>query len=296
MFKNITLYKIGELADLQTIESALTSAPYTPCAPTQERSCGWIAPRGQLHDTLVESIGGQWLMRWLCETRQVPASALQAKVDEMAEKILQECGLIPGKRELRDLKDKARLEMLPHAFSRTTGVWVWIDPKAGRLIIDSINASDTDSIVTSLVEMIEGFVPRLVQTRQSPAAAMATWLHDHVAPANFCLGSECELKALDETRASVRYARHTLETAEIIQHIASGKRPTRVELAHKSGLSFVLTDKLHLRKVSTDVELIHQKNASVEERKDALDTDFTIKSAAICETVADLLAELGEEE
>ena len=58
MFTNLTLYRVGALfdADLPAIEQALAKTPFAECGATQERSAGWVPPRGEDHGALVESV------------------------------------------------------------------------------------------------------------------------------------------------------------------------------------------------------------------------------------------------
>lgn len=41
---------------------------FVECGLTQEKSVGWIEPRGVAHSPLVESVGGQWMLK-LCGLR-----------------------------------------------------------------------------------------------------------------------------------------------------------------------------------------------------------------------------------
>jgi recombination associated protein RdgC len=78
----------------------------------------------------------------------------------------------------------------------------------------------------ALVAVLDGFAVTLLNTQQSPATTMAKWLTTQEPPPGFSIDRECELKAADESRAVVRYARHALDTDEVRQHVATGKLPT----------------------------------------------------------------------
>lgn len=53
----------------------------------------------------------QWAMRFMTETKVLPASVLNRKVNEKANRRK------PGKKELRDLKDEPKLNLLPMVFA-----------------------------------------------------------------------------------------------------------------------------------------------------------------------------------
>ncbi len=62
-------------------------------------------------------------MRFKTETKVLPASVLNRKVNEKAEHI-EKRRPQPGKKERRELKDEAKLDLLPMAFTRQDGMWV----------------------------------------------------------------------------------------------------------------------------------------------------------------------------
>ncbi|MBP6717741.1 MAG: recombination-associated protein RdgC [Rhodoferax sp.] len=59
MFKNLILYRITALtAAAIVIEESLVANSFTPCGPSQEKSTGWVPPRGEDHGAMLESVGG----------------------------------------------------------------------------------------------------------------------------------------------------------------------------------------------------------------------------------------------
>ena len=107
VFKNMIVYRIAPQwqVELTQVEEALAKAPFQECGATQEKSLGWVPPRGELHGPLVESVGGQWILRFMVETKVLPGSVLARKVKEKAERIEKETGRKPGKKESKELKD-----------------------------------------------------------------------------------------------------------------------------------------------------------------------------------------------
>ena len=90
MFKNMIVYRIAEQwqGTLEQLEEALARTPFTECGATQERSAGWVAPRGEAEGVLAESIAGQWILRFMSESKMLPASVLNRKLgDKLATKL-----------------------------------------------------------------------------------------------------------------------------------------------------------------------------------------------------------------
>ncbi|XXQ53875.1 recombination-associated protein RdgC [Xenophilus aerolatus] len=251
-FKNAINFRIEPtwLADHGRALEGLAPAAFVPCGPSQESSAGWVPPRGQEHGSLLESVGGQWLLVYMVESKALPASVIRRKVGERAAQIESTTGRAPGKKEKKQLKENITHELLPLAFTRQARTAVWIDPDQRRLTLDTSNMATADSVVTALVQAIPGFAVGAVNTQVEPASAMAGWLATQEPPAGFTIDRECELKATDDSKAVVRYGKHPLDIEEVRQHIASGKRPTRLAMTWEDRVSFELTEGGQLRKLA----------------------------------------------
>lgn len=295
MFKNMIIYRIAEAwqPDWETLEAALAKQVFEECGATQEQSAGWVPPRGEAHGAMVEVVSGQWMMRFMTESKMLPASVLARKLKEKVDHIEKAEGRKPGKKEAQDLKDEIKLDLLPMAFTKQGGMWVWIDPQARLLVLDTGSQSRADEVVTALVEASPGFAVALLDTQTSPQAAMAHWLHSQEAPAGFSIDRECELKSADEAKAVVRYARHPLDIDEIRAHIDAGKMPTKLAITWDDRVSLVLTEGLQLKKVALLDVVLEGQSASGDDA--GFDADVAIATAEFSRLIPDLLEALGGE-
>lgn len=292
MFKNIIPYRITALAiDALGANEALESAQFVPCGASQEKSIGWVPPRGDAHGPLLESVDGQWIMRLMIETRAVPGAAIAKKAAEWAVHIESTTGRKPGKKETREIKDDIKLELMPLAFSKESSVWVWIDPAASLLVIDARSQGRADEVVTMLVKCTPDLALRLIDTKVSPTAAMSDWLITQEPPSGFAVDRECELKAADESKAVVRYTRNNLETDDVKAHVEGGKLPTKLALTWDSRVSFVLTEGLQVKKLAfLDVVFDGHKDQDT-----GFDADVLIATSELSKMIPSLLAALGGE-
>jgi recombination associated protein RdgC len=298
VFKNLMIYRMtaGWPEVVATLEDALEDARFTECGASQEKSVGWVEPRGHEHGALVEVVGGQWLMKLMIEVKVIPASVVKRKVQDQLDHIEATTGRKPGKKERRDISEDARLALLPVAFTKQGSVQVWVDPTAGILVTDAGSQGKADEVMTWLIKAVNGLVVQLINTQTSPSAAMALWLSTKEGPPDFTVDRECELKAADESRAVVRYTRHALDTDEVSQHIAMGKVPTRLALTWSDRVSFVLTDTLQLKKVSF-LETVFEGAAAApgDTQDDNFDADVAIATGELRKLIPDLLEALGGE-
>ena len=293
MFKNMIVYRISEAwqADWAQLDEALAKQPFEECGATQEKSVGWVPPRGEDNGAMVESVGGQWILRLMSESKMLPASVLNRKLGDKLAQIEAKEGRKPGKKEKQELKDECKLDLLPMAFTKQGGLWVWIDPQARLLVLDTGSQGRADEVVTMLVEASPGFAVALIDTQTSPQAAMAGWLHSHEAPAGFSIDRECELKSADESKAVVRYARHPLDIEEVQAHIDAGKLPTKLALTWDDRVSFMLTEGLQIKKVSFLDTVFEGTKAD----DGGFDTDVAIATGELVKLIPDLIEALGGE-
>ena len=294
MFKNVIMYRIGPdwSASVAQMEESLDTARFVECGASQEKSIGWIEPRGEANGPLVESVGGQLILKLMIETKALPGSVITKKAKERVAHIETTTGRKPGKKETREIKDDIKLELMPLAFSKESSVFVWIDPAAQLLVIDAGSQGRADEVVTMLVKSLAGLAVTLIDTKVSPTAAMSEWLISQEPPAGFTVDRECELKAADESKAVVRYTRHPLDTDEVRQYVEQGKLPTKLALTWDSRVSFVLTEGLQLKKLAF-LEVVFEGTSSGKD--DGFDADTAIATGELRKLLPDLLEALGGE-
>ena len=286
----------GWPTQLAMLDEVLGKAQFVECGASQEKSVGWVEPRGHAHGPMVEVIGGQWLLKLMMEVKVVPGSVVKRKVQDQLDHIEATTGRKPGKKEKREISEDARLALLPMAFSKQSSVQVWVDPAAGFLLTDAGSQAKADEVMTWLIKAVDGLVVQLVNTQTSPASAMSGWLSTKEPPQSFSVDRECELKASDESRAVVRYTRHALDTDEVSQHIAMGKVPTRLALTWSDRVSFVLTEALQLKKIAFLESVFEGAAASPADGKDDnFDADVAISTGELRKLIPDLLEALGGE-
>jgi len=306
MFKSACFFRIAdnfELPDPDALQRVLLKARFVPCGPTQAESTGWVPPRGNKSKSLAEIVGGHLIMKLCTEKRAVPASAVKAAVEERVERYKTETGneRVPGKLK-KEFKEEVLLDLLPRAFSKRITTLLWLDPKGKMLVVDAGSLAAADRIVSSLLAAlldVPGAGPALdlqmVNTQTSPAASMSHWLTTREAPWHFTVDRDCELKAADEHKSSVRYARHTLEIDEVAQHIAEGKVPTQLALTWNDRVSFVLTDAGQLRKLKMLDVVVKEAENTKGKDDDNFDANAAILTGELAQLVPDLLLALGGE-
>ncbi|MDR1349763.1 MAG: recombination-associated protein RdgC [Zoogloeaceae bacterium] len=298
-FKNLQIYRLPAPWSLSFSELAeqLGRGVFHPCGNLEAVSRGWVPPRARAEEgDLAHVAGGQCLITLMTESRLLPATVIQQETLARAEKQAAEQGYPPGRKALRDLKEQVRDELLPRAFTCRRKTSVWIDREHGWLGVDAGSLAKAEEALEHLRQCLDDLPLALAQTRISPTSAMADWLTGGDAPAGFTIDRDCELKAVDEERAVVRYVRHPLgdeAAAEIRAHIAAGKLPTRLALTWNERVAFVLTEKGEIKRLEfLDVlkEEVEQESDNADE---IFDAEFTLMSGEFARFLPDLMDALG---
>jgi recombination associated protein RdgC len=296
-FKNLQLYRLPApwALSFSDLAEQLGRGLFHPCGNLEAVSRGWTPPRAAADD-LAHVAGEQALLTLMTESRLLPAAVIGQETLARAEKMAAEQGYPPGRKALRDLKEQVRDELLPRAFTCRRKTSLWIDREHGWLGIDASSPGKAEEALEHLRHCLDDLPLALAQTRISPASAMADWLAEGEAPAGFTIDRDCELKAVDEERAVVRYVRHPLgdeAAAEIRAHIAAGKLPTRLALTWNDRIAFMLTEKGELKRLEfLDVlkETVEQESDNVDE---IFDAEFALMSGEFARFLPDLMEALG---
>lgn len=286
MFKNAIIYRATFAADHINNPDL---PEFTPCGPTQEKSSGWAPVRGQEHGALIEIVAGQTILKFVTETKTVPADVITRKAHEQAQEYEYETGYEPGKKMRAEIKEEVKFTLLPHAFAKRTATFVWLSPE-GFVTIDTASQGKADDAITALVSAFEGLTVKPIHTSQSPTSSMAQWLVEQESPSGFTVDRECELKAVDDSKAVVKYGHHPLDIDEVKVHVMHGKLPTKLALTFGDRVSFVLTDNLLLKKLT-----FLDATAVLFDKEDAFDADVTLLAGEITPLISGLLEALGGE-
>jgi len=299
MLKNAFVYRIEhwDPPSAGEIENRLAAGRFVECGATQTESAGWVAPRGENHAALVEDVAGQLVLRLRIETRAVPGGVVKTQLQAQLDAIEQQTGRRPKGKQAREVKDAVVHALLPRAFPKCADTPVWLDRAARVVWVGAASAKRADAVVTHLVESLGGGLKLdLLQTELSPATAMSMWLAEKEAPAGFSIDRECELRQPDSEKASVRYARHTLDIDEVGEHIRQGKLPTQLAMTWAGRVSFVLTEALTLKRIRLLDGVLEGAgiDAATAGRDDSgFDADVAIATGELRQLLPALLEALG---
>ncbi|MDR2165632.1 MAG: recombination-associated protein RdgC [Zoogloeaceae bacterium] len=296
-FRNLQPYRLPRPWDIapDVLEARLQRGLFHPCGSLDAISRGWSSPRDA---GLVHAVGGHWFLQLTVDERLLPAAVVRQEVTERAARQAEAQGYPPGRKTLREMKERVIEELLPRAFTRRRRTHVWIDPGNGWLGVDAGSLQKAEEALEALRDCLDGLPLALARTRVSPATAMANWLASGEAPAGFTIDRDCELKSTSGEKSVVRYVRHPLDGGgigdEIRAHLSAGKSPARLALTWDDRLSFLLTEKGEIRRLAF-LDVVREETDNLENAEDIFDAECALQAGEFARFLPALFEALGGE-
>lgn len=294
-FKNLKIYRLSAPWTLtgEQLEESLARHAYQSGNNLEMQSLGWISPRENA--SLAHSLNGQILLSLRAEKKLLPTTVVNQVARARAQEIEEQQGYKPGRKQMKEIKERVTDELLPRAFSIYRDTRVWIDTVNHWLVIDAAASAKADEVIGMLVKTVDPLPLENLYVAQSPAAAMTGWLAADEAPANFSIDQDTELRASGESRAAIRYVKHSIDADDVRRHIQSGKQCTRLAMTWADRVSFVLTESMDIKRVAPlDVLKENPENAAFND-DEKFDSDMALMTGELAKMLAELVEALGGE-
>ncbi|AZV93555.1 recombination-associated protein RdgC [Bordetella sp. J329] len=294
-FKNLKLYRLSANFDMSTaaLNEALAKLAFIPGNASQPHTIGWATVRDG--GDYAHAVGDHLLLRLTAEQKLLPSKVVVQAAKERAVAFEAQQGYKPGRKQMKELKERIYDELLPRAFAVRRDTFVWID-RAGRWLgIDASSSARADEVLGLLAKSLSPFPVEPLYVEQSPGAAMTSWLAEDEAPAGFTIDQDTRLESAGDGRAKVSYQQLAPEPEELRRHIAQGKQCSRLALTWQDRVSFVLTDGMDIRRIRPMDVLAENAEGSLLNDDERFDSDLSLCGGEMSRMVADLIAALGGE-
>jgi recombination associated protein RdgC len=293
-FKNLQIFRLPSpwKVDIEQLSKQLGSQAFSNCPSNEMQSEGWASPRE--NEQLIHSVNQQLLLLLSTEKKLLPSSVINQVAKARAAELEEQQGFAPGRKAMKDLKERITEELLPRAFGIKRSTWVWIDPINGWLVIDTSSPSKADDVIKLLLKC-DKLPLESLRVKLSPQTAMTDWLIASEAPKGFTIDQDTELRSHTEDKATVRYVNHSLDADEVQHHISAGKQCTKMALTWNDRVSFVLTETLALKRIKALEILDEDKENRTNNEDERFDADFVLMTAELAGMLDDLVFALGGE-
>ncbi|MFZ6774710.1 recombination-associated protein RdgC [Undibacterium sp. SXout7W] len=293
-FKNLQVFRLTQpwAITADELHAQLAKIQFSQVASNEIQSQGWASPRE--NDMLVHTVNQQFLLALATEKKLLPSSVINQVAKARAQEMEEQQGFAPGRKAMKELKERVTDELLPRAFGVRRNTFIWIDPVNRWLVIDASSPSRADEVVKLLLKCCDKLPLEGLRMKSSPQACMTSWLAGNEAPKGFTIDQDTELKSSTEDKATVRYVRYSLDDADTQKHISAGKQCTKLALTWADKISFVLTDTLVIKRIKPLDILDEEKNQGTNE-EERFDADFMLMTAELAKMLDDIVFALGGE-
>lgn len=294
-FKNLQIYRLPKkwAMSADDLATALSGQAFTPPSSSELLRQGWDTMRPD--GGLVHAVGGQYLIMLRTEKKLLPATVVNQVAKARAVELEEAQGFAPGKKAMKELKERVADELLPRAFSIQSVTHIWIDPKNGWLVVDAASPSKSDEAIKLLLKSVDRLPLESLRVQRSPVGAMTEWLQADESPAGFTVDLDATLRATGESKAQIVYKRHTLDPDDLRRHIAAGKQCTRLAMTWDSKISFMLDESLAIKSVKPLDVLTEDTRGTSRNDEERFDSEFTLMAGELAKLLADLVESLGGE-
>ena len=154
-FKNLQIYRLPApwAYTPEQLEKALEPQSFVPASSNELLRQGWDKPRP--NGGLVHVVNKQMLIMLGTEKKLLPASVINQVAKAKAAELEEQQGFPPGKKAMKELKERVADELLPRAFTLRSNVWTWIDPVNGWLVVDAASPAKADDVVKLLLKAVD---------------------------------------------------------------------------------------------------------------------------------------------
>lgn len=292
-FKNLQIYRLPAPwpVSAEQLAGHLSAQQFTACTSAEMQSQGWVPPRP--NGDLVHVVNRQYLLQLDTEKKLLPASVINQVAKARAAELEEQQGFACGRKQMKELKEQVIDELLPRAFSILRSTFVWIDPVNGWLVVDAASPAKAEEVLKLLFKAVPKFPLESLRTQISPVAAMTDWVVSDEVPQGFTVDQDTELRSTAESKATVRYVRHTLEANDLRRHVETGKQCTRLALTWADKVSFVLTENLTIKRIAPLDVLKEDTDAAGKNDDERFDGDFTLMTGELAQLLAAVVDSLG---
>ena len=291
--KAITCFNLTQFPALSTedLTAAVEAERFTPCSSMERERHGFTPVYEQ--ESLVRKVGDVFWMQLKSEVKPIPGAIVKRMLAERIKEIEQRDARKVARKEKKELKEEIIDEMIATALPVESYVTVMVDPKAKLLVIGTASAKRAERVLVQMMRCIDNLGFSRMEFAKTIPGQMSNLLLDEES-SEFVTDSSLVLQGPGSPAATVRFAKHSLAGAEIVNHLNAGLRPIELELGWQERLSFVLNERFEIKRLAfLDLVTSDFENAKPEDPGELIDAMLMIQNGELREMIVALTAWLG---
>lgn len=294
--KNAMVYRFNREINLEpsNFTECLSQFAYTPCKELERSKFGWVPPLGHETEELVHSSPDWSFISAYKETKELPAAVINKALNEKVKERETAEGRPLKKSEKDAIKDALFTELLPRAFSKYLTINVFINLKAGFIVVDSSSFNKAEDVLALLRKSL-GSLPVIPAIPQSDiGSTMTEWVKEWELPSGFNVEHEVDLVSVVKDGGDAKFKNQDLDAAEIKACLDANKVVSKLRMNWQNRLSFSLSDKGAITRLKFSDE-IECQNGDIphEDVIQRLDADICLIEGEFDAFLSDLYSVLG---
>lgn len=239
---NMQVFSLTKAVDVTGMEDKLRDFEFTQCRDERFTSHGWSEV---CEGDLIHLIDGVPWLKMTKETKIIPAQVVNDELNSLILKFEKAENRKLRKAEKQELKEQTVQRLLPRAFSKITEVYGFI--MLGEIFIFTSSSADAELFLNLLRQSI-GSLPVIPLMLDMPSEHFKKWLSD-LPPKGVALSDNAVLAGNDGEKVTIK--NDDLSSAEMKEHLESGKTPTQLGL-RCGGFVFKLDDRFNFKSLNPD--------------------------------------------
>ncbi len=281
-FKNLKIYRLTETLNIDEsqLQGLLTENSFRPCGSQELASMGWTNPLGQ-GEALYHSANSNFWFSLRKQERILPASVVNAELEEKVAEIEASTGNPVGKKAKNDLKQEIVHKLLPQAFTKIGDTHGFVSPENNLIMIDASADGKAETFLAVLRKTL-GSLPVVPLSKRSIAEELTDWLVADSWPRDIELMEEGELKDPAESGGIIRCKNQDLFADEIKAHLDAGKQLHKVEISWKDTLTCIIQEDASVKRIKFS-DMMREENDDIppEELSARADADFALMAGEL---------------
>lgn len=290
MFKSVIPYRLSPKANMtaDALESQLATMRLRDCGNQEPATAGWMERDGRF----VTTIDGRHLIQMGVRQRLLPSKVVKQRAEELAEDMERAQGYAPGRKQRRELTERALQELLPKAFVVESSIRAWVDPAARLLCVEAGSQSKADAVIELMRKSMDELPLLPFSTNESPVTLMTRMMAGE-DEAGFTVDRACQLRAQDEEKGTVSFSRCPLDRNTVREELSSGKVAIKLAMTWRDKISFVLSEKGEIKQIAILGLLMDKMEDGQNNAEECFAAEFVIVTSELASLLGDLSGAMG---
>lgn len=255
LIKSATLYKM-DLPAADLVAQHLEERRFTEMTSLEMTHHGF-APIEETGELLTVFPGG-FAFGFRIDAKLLPSSVVSTEVKARVERIEQEQGYKPGKKQRREIREQVIDDLLPKALVKTTNLTIFYDTEHQILVVPTTSMTTADTVTGAMIHAIGSIKTSTIHVSDAKhglTTRLRSYIagQDHDAFGEFKPDDKVVLKG---EAGSVSVTASDLDTVSegIVEALGAGLTVDAIRLYHGRdddavGLSFVLGQDFRIRSI-----------------------------------------------